>query len=62
MAELHVQRKKNKLWWLWIIVILMIAAFVYIYILRNNIIVINNAFNVNSVYKILKAGNDLMYA
>ncbi|WP_207428849.1 hypothetical protein [Pedobacter sp. SYSU D00535] len=29
MAELHVQRKPRSSWWLWLIIILVIAALVY---------------------------------
>lgn len=36
MAELHVQPKKNKLWWLWILIVLVILALVYFYFRGNN--------------------------
>lgn len=36
MAELHVQPKRNRLWWLWIVVVLIILALAYFYYRGNN--------------------------
>jgi preprotein translocase subunit SecY len=36
MAEIHVQPKKNKLWWVWILVVLIILALAYFYYRGNN--------------------------
>ena len=38
MAQLHVQKKRNRLWWLWILLILIIAAVVYYLLVRNNVV------------------------
>jgi len=35
MAELHVQKKRNRTWWVWLLVILIIAAVVYYYLVQN---------------------------
>jgi hypothetical protein len=35
MAEIHVQRKPNNLWWLWVLIILILAAGAY-YLYTNN--------------------------
>lgn len=38
MAELHVQKKRNRTWWLWLLVILIVCAVVYYFLVRNNVI------------------------
>jgi uncharacterized membrane protein YkvA (DUF1232 family) len=38
MAQLHVQKKRNQSWWVWIIVILIIFAIVYYLLVRNDIV------------------------
>ncbi len=38
MAQLHVQKKRNQLWWLWILLILIIIGVVYYLLVRNNIV------------------------
>ena len=38
MAQLHVQKKRNQLWWLWILLILIIIAVVYYLLVRNNVV------------------------
>lgn len=38
MAQLHVQKKRNRLGWLWILLILIIAAVVYYLLVRNNVV------------------------
>ncbi len=35
MAEIHIQRKRNNLWWLWLLIILIVLAVVY-YLYINN--------------------------
>jgi hypothetical protein len=36
MAQLHVQKKRNQLWWLWLIIILIIIAVAYYFLVMNN--------------------------
>jgi len=36
MAQLHVQKKRNQLWWLWSIIILIIIAVAYYLLVINN--------------------------
>lgn len=38
MAELHVQKKRNRTWWLWVLIILLVLAIVYYFLVRNNVI------------------------
>ena len=38
MAQLHVQKKRSQLWWLWILVILIIFAIVYYLLVQNNVV------------------------
>ena len=38
MAELHVQKKRNRTWWIWLIVILIVLAIVYYMLVQNNVI------------------------
>jgi len=38
MAQLHVQKKRNQLWWLWILLVLIIAAVVYYLLVRNGVV------------------------
>ncbi|HYK46130.1 MAG TPA: hypothetical protein VEV83_13215 [Parafilimonas sp.] len=38
MAQLHVQKKRGQLWWLWIIVLLIIIGVVYYFLVRNNMV------------------------
>ncbi len=35
MADIHVQPKRNNLWWLWLLIILIVAAVAY-YLYINN--------------------------
>jgi hypothetical protein len=36
MAQLHVQKKRNQLWWLWLIIILLAIAVIYYFLVQNN--------------------------
>ena len=36
MAQLHVQKKRNQLWWLWVIIILIAIAVTYYLLVQNN--------------------------
>lgn len=36
MAQLHVQKKRNQLWWLWLIITLIVIAVVYYLLVTNN--------------------------
>ena len=36
MAQLHVQKKRSQLGWLWIIIILLVLAVVYYLLVQNN--------------------------
>ena len=38
MAQLHVQKKRNQLWWLWLLLILIAIAVVYYLLVRNNVV------------------------
>jgi len=38
MAQLHVQKKKNQLWWLWLLIFIIIIAIVYYVLVIKNII------------------------
>ena len=35
MAQLHVQKKRNQLWWLWLLIILIVIGVVYYYLVMN---------------------------
>ncbi|HEY2725634.1 MAG TPA: hypothetical protein VGI61_00555 [Parafilimonas sp.] len=35
MAQLHVQKKRNQLWWLWLIVIIIAIVVIYYLLVRN---------------------------
>jgi hypothetical protein len=36
MAQLHVQKKRGQLGWLWIVIILLVLAIVYYLLVQNN--------------------------
>ena len=36
MAQLHVQKKRTQLWWLWLLIILLAIAIVYYVLVQNN--------------------------
>ena len=38
MAQLHVQRKRGQLWWLWVIILLIVIAVVYYLLVQNNMV------------------------
>jgi hypothetical protein len=38
MAQLHVQRKRNQAWWLWIIILLIALAVIYYLLVRNGMV------------------------
>ena len=38
MAQLHVQKKRSQLGWLWIIIILLALAVVYYLLVQNNVL------------------------
>lgn len=38
MAQLHVQKKRNQLWWLWLIAIIIVIAVIYYLLVRNGVV------------------------
>ena len=38
MAQLHVQKKRNQSWWIWLIVLLIAIAVIYYIMVRNNVV------------------------
>jgi len=48
MAQLHVQKKRSQLGWLWILIILLVLAVVYYLLVQNN--TLPDTFNLKALH------------